>query len=135
VQDLPRCVFSCRAVRVGVLLPNPIAPHDFAFNKTSTYRGITQNVRTAPQRRIMRSENRTVFWCYMVRKHSNKHRLSSFRVGELFFQRVQALPAFFCCCILLVWHVPACWRRIAAPPSLCGTRCTFCSISFRYFLA
>ena len=42
--------FSYRGVRFDVGLPNPNTPYDFAFNKTSTHRGITQNMRTAPQR-------------------------------------------------------------------------------------
>ena len=134
MQDLRRRVFAYRAVRVGVRLPNPIAPYDFAFNKTSRHRGIAQNMRTALQRGILQSEDRTVVWYYIVRKHANMRRLSSFRVGELIFKRVQALPTFFCCCIFLVQHVPAWWRRIAAPFSLRGTRCTLCSISFRNFL-
>ena len=101
--------FSCRAVRFEAVLD------DFAFNKTSTHRGITQNMLTAPQRRILQSENRTALWRYIVKTRANKPRLSSFRVSELYFQRVQALPTFRCCCTLLVQHVSACWRRIVAP--------------------
>ena len=115
MQDLRRRVFAYRAVRVGVRLPNPIAPYDFAFNKTSRHRGTTQNMHTALQRGIPQSEDRTVAWYYILRKHANMRRLSSFRVGELIFQRVQAFPTFFCCCIFLVQHVPAWWRRNAAP--------------------
>ena len=70
---------------------------------------------TAPQRRILQSENRTALWRYIVKTRANKPRLSSFRVSELYFQRVQALPTFRCCCTLLVQHVSACWRRIVAP--------------------
>ena len=36
MQDLTLCVFSYREVRFDVVLPNPTAPYDFAFNKTST---------------------------------------------------------------------------------------------------
>ena len=77
--------FSYRGVRFDVGLPNPNTPYDFAFNKTSTHRGITQNMRTAPQRRIRQPENRTAVWCYIVATRANKHRLSSSRVSELVF--------------------------------------------------
>ena len=47
MQDSLRCGFSYRTVRFDVGLPNPTAPYGFAFNKTSTHRGITQNMRIA----------------------------------------------------------------------------------------
>lgn len=66
----------------------------------------TQNMRTAPQRRILQSENRTAVWCYIVKTHANENRLSSsltrltfqlwlssFRVGELFFESVPSSPS------------------------------------------
>ena len=49
----------------------------------------------APQRRIVQSEDRTAVWCYIVKTHANEHRLSSFRVGELFLQRVPSSPNIF----------------------------------------